>query len=121
MARYVRITNSHSPAHSRFSIYDLRVFGSAVGKAPGQCTDAKVTRDKQDQRKAHIQWTPARGADFYIVRYGLAPDRLFTNYQVYGAGSLDIRSLNTDVEYYFTVDAVNGSGITRGTRIIGPK
>lgn len=120
MARYVRITNGHAPAHSRFSLYDLRIFGSALGHAPKRITGFTVTRDKADPRHAHIQWPHTADADFYIVRYGIAPDRLFGNYQVYDADSIDIRSLNTGVKYYFTVDAVNGSGITKGTKIIAP-
>ncbi|HWB92185.1 MAG TPA: fibronectin type III domain-containing protein, partial [Puia sp.] len=80
-------------------------------------TGFTVTRDAADPRHAHIQWPHTTDADFYIVRYGIAPQRLFGNYQVYNADSLDIRALNTGVKYYFTVDAVNGSGITRGTTI----
>jgi len=118
MARYVRITNGHSPAHSRFSLYDLRVFGSALGQAPAAPTGVTVTRDPADQRHAHIKWAHGAGVDFYIVRYGIARDRLFGNYQVYDGDELDIRSLNTGVKYYFTVDAVNGSGVTKGTRVI---
>lgn len=118
MARYVRITNAHAPAHSRFSLYDLRIFGSALGQVPKPVTRFAVARDAADQRHAHIQWPHTADADFYIVRYGIAPDRLFGNYQVYDADSVDIHALNTDVKYYFTVDAVNGSGITKGTTII---
>jgi hypothetical protein len=52
------------------------------------------------------------------VRFGLAPDRLFDNYQVYGATNVDIHSLNTGVPYYFAVDAVNDSGVTRGENAV---
>ena len=44
---------------------------------------------------------------------GLAPDRLFNNYQVYNATNVEINALNSDVRYYFTVDAVNDSGVTQ--------
>lgn len=113
MARYVRIVNGHSPAHSRFSLYDLRIFGSALGAPPAAITNIHIHRDPADRRHATITWSPVRGADFYIVRYGLSGNRLFGNYQVYDATSLDIHSLNVDPKYVFTVDAVNGSGITK--------
>jgi hypothetical protein len=115
MARYVRIVNGHSPAHGRFSLYDLRIFGSALGNPPAAVTNVQVRRDPADRRHATISWSPAAGADFYIVRYGLARDRLFGNYQVYDATSLDIHSLNVKPNYLFTVDAVNASGITKTT------
>ncbi len=114
MARYVRIVNSHSPANGLFSLYDLRVFGSALGDLPPQVTGQRVIRDSADGRQVTLSWNAAAGADFYIVRYGIAPDRLFGNYQVYDSTGLKIRSLNIGQEYYFTVDAVNGSGIMLG-------
>ena len=61
-----------------------------------------------------VSWSSAKDAEFYIVRYGVRPDRLFTDFQVYGATSLDVSSLNAGVPYYVTVDAVNSTGVTRG-------
>jgi len=113
MARYVRITNVHSPANGLFSIYDLRVFGSALGTLPPQVNTPEVKRDP-DPRRVYLHWKGTPNTEFYIVRYGIKPDRLFGNYQVYNATSLDINSLNAGVKYYFTVDAVNSTGITKG-------
>jgi xylan 1,4-beta-xylosidase len=113
-ARYVRITNFHAPANGLFSIYDLRVFGSALGSLPLQVKTFTVQRDHADQRRVHLTWKATPNTDFYIVRYGIAPGRLFGNYQVYDANKLDINALNVGVSYYFTVDAVNGTGITPG-------
>lgn len=42
--------------------------------------------------------------------------RLFLSYQVYGARSLEIRSLNNGVPYLFTVDSVNSAGVTAGSK-----
>jgi xylan 1,4-beta-xylosidase len=112
-ARYVRITNVHSPAKGLFSIYDLRIFGSGLGTLPPKVKNVTVTR-LADQRRAKLHWAPTANAEFYIVRYGIKPDRLFSNYQVYKATSLDINALNAGVKYYFTVDAVNSTGITKG-------
>ena len=72
-------------------------------------------RDSSDPREAHVSWEPVKGAGFYIVRYGIARDRLFNNYHVYQGSSLDINSLNLGTSYYFTVDALNENGNTKGT------
>jgi hypothetical protein len=73
-----------------------------------------VERNHDDPRKATISWEPVPNADFYIVRFGIRPDRMFENYQVYKGNHLDLASLNIGVAYSFTVDAVNDSGIARG-------
>ena len=50
--------------------------------------------------------------------YGIAPDKLYNNFHVAGGDtSLEIGSLNSGVEYYFTVDSYNECGITRGRRM----
>ena len=66
-----------------------------------------------------VSWSPLPEADFYIVRYGIAPDRLFNNYQIRGANTCEINSLNVGVPYHVTVDAVNQSGVTRGSHAVG--
>lgn len=118
MARYLRITNVHYPASGKFSLSDLRVFGYAPGKAPAQVKTVSVKRNQQDERTAAVSWQPVANADFYIVRYGIARDKLYSNYQVYKANRININSLNTGVKYYFTVDAINASGITKGAAAV---
>lgn len=116
-ARYARLTNAHSPGGAKFSVSGLRLFGSGLGRAPQRVDGLQVTRDASDGRQAALSWRPASGADGYIVRYGIAPDRLFSNYQVYNANALHIHTLNTGVAYFFTVDAFNDSGVTPGVAI----
>jgi xylan 1,4-beta-xylosidase len=117
-ARYIRITNVHSPAGSVFSLYDLRIFGSGLGKLPTMVVGLIAKRDPADPRRVSLSWRNTPDSDFYIVRYGIAPDRLFSNYQVYKSNSVDINSLNVGVKYYFTVDAVNDTGVTQGNKTI---
>lgn len=119
LARYVRITNVHTPGNAKFSISGLRLFGSGLQSAPARVRGVHVERDPQDARKATISWQPAGGAEFYIVRFGVRPDRMFQNYQVYEGTQLTIPSMNVGVGYSFTVDAVNDSGLSRGTDVIG--
>jgi hypothetical protein len=117
-ARYIRITNLHSPAESVFSLYDLRIFGSGLGKLPLAVKDLSARRDPADPRHASLSWKAALNTDFYIVRYGIAPNRLFSNFQVYKSNTLNINSLNAGVSYYYTVDAVNDTGIRHGDKTL---
>jgi hypothetical protein len=122
--RYVRFVNVHCPAHARLSISDFRIFGNGLGRLQGEVEGVTTQRNPTDGRKATISWKPCDGAEFYIVRYGIAPNRLFlfNNYQVYDATNVQINSLNRDVTYYFTVDAVNDSGVVAGrtTSLLNP-
>ncbi len=118
MGRYVRVTNEHCPAQACFSVSGLRVFGQAPEARPELAGHLTAQRDATDSRKAHFAWNAAPGAEFYIVRYGIKPDRLFTHYQVYGNTSLDVSALNAGAAYYATVDAVNAGGITPGTEVV---
>ena len=116
-ARYVRLVNVHSPGQGLFSVSGFRLFGRAPGRAPDRAKDFVATRNVDDSRRVHLSWQPVANADFYLVRYGLAPDRLFNNYQVYGTNAFDINSLNSGTAYYFTVAAVNGSGVSREGKV----
>jgi hypothetical protein len=115
-ARYVRLTNVHTPAGMKFSVSGLRIFGSGLGQPPAKVGGLTVQR-LPEKRRAALKWNPVPGADFYIIRYGISPDRLFQNSQVYGQNKFEISGLNTDEKYYFTVDSVNDSGVTRGTEV----
>jgi xylan 1,4-beta-xylosidase len=119
--RYVRITNEKMPNGAKFSLSGLRVFGTAKVALPEKVsgvTVARSSKDSTDGRIAEVSWKAATGAEFYIVRYGIAPDRLFSSYQVYGTTTREIRSLNSGVPYFFTVDAVNTAGIMKGTEVV---
>ncbi|HTJ79135.1 MAG TPA: family 43 glycosylhydrolase [Rariglobus sp.] len=116
--RYVKLTNLHTPAGAKFSVSGLRVFGNASGRLPSKVKGITAERDSSDGRMAHLTWAPSKHAEFYIVRYGVRPDRLFTEFQVYDATSLDLSSLNVGVDYFFTVDAVNATGVTHGKTVI---
>jgi hypothetical protein len=113
-ARFVRIRNLHSPNGAKFSLYDLRVFGTAPIPLPSVVAGASAQRDPADPRHARLEWKAVKGADFYVVRLGISGDLMAQNYQVYDKTVLDVRSLNADVPYAFTVDAVNERGIAKG-------
>ena len=112
-ARYVRITNRFSPAGSKFSLSGLRVFGICPGAPPAAVAHVSAVRDP-DPRRAHVAWSAAAAAEFYIVRSGISPEMLTGNFQVYDGTSFTIPSLNAGSQYYVTVDAVGATGLTAG-------
>lgn len=116
--RYVRITNKGAvPADGKFAISGLRIFGEGGRKAPAPVDLQGVTfeRREDNNRSIGIAWEAAPGAQGYIIRYGTAPDKLYTHFQVIGAENYVINSLNRGVDYYFTIDSYNESGVTLGT------
>jgi hypothetical protein len=118
MARFVRLVNVHSPGGGLFSVSGFRIFGSGLGKIPAKVNGITADRDPADSRQLQVSWKSSGDTDFYIIRYGVARDRLFNNYQVYGTNRFAINSLNAGTSYYLTVDAVNDSGIARGKQIV---
>jgi xylan 1,4-beta-xylosidase len=105
--RYVRVTNVFTPDNGKFAIKEFRVFGN-----PDSSTYTKVrpsqlmaVRNQIDRRQADLLWQPVDGADGYIVRFGIEPNKLYQSEMVYGKNALNINSLNVDPEYYFEVEA----------------
>lgn len=120
-ARFVRITNEHMPNGAKFSLSGLRIFGQGHGESPKRVRGISVKRSAKspnDGRIAEVSWQSSPGAEFYIIRYGIAPNRLLGSYQIYNATKKEIRSLNVGVRYFFTVDAVNAAGISKGTKTV---
>ncbi len=56
-------------------------------------------------RDATITWQPVKGADGYVVRYGVEPEKLYNSYMVYDADTITIHSLNRDEKYDVKVEA----------------
>ncbi|MCQ2145612.1 MAG: family 43 glycosylhydrolase [Bacteroidales bacterium] len=104
-ARYVRVTNVACYDNAKFSIKDLRVFGTTSWQSRTKVEDVKVVRNPEDRREANLLWDPVPGADGYVVRYGIEPNKLYNSYIVYGKNTLYMHSLNTAPEYYFDVEA----------------
>lgn len=118
-AQYVRITNVKCPDPIVFSLYGLRIFGSQKKDPPAAPAGFSVTR-QADARNVRLSWRPVPSALGYNIRYGVARDKQYLNYQVYGAAttSLEIRSLNKGLKYFFSIDAFNEGGVTEGNEII---
>jgi len=116
-ARYVRLTNHHVP-DGTFALADLRVFGNGGGKAPTVVKDLSLQRQSDDRCIVKLNWTKPVGATGYNVRFGTAKDKLYHTYQVLGSESLTINSLNASQVYYFTIDAFNENGVSKGEKVI---
>lgn len=117
-ARYLRITNLHAAGGGKFALRGLRVFGRGTGAAPAEVAGLTIERDPRDGRDATLHWAPAAGARRYVVRFGIAPEKLYASYEVGADTRLDLHSLNLGAPYYFAVDAVNENGVTRGAKVL---
>ena len=121
-ARFIRYEHGEVAA-AHLAISDLRVFGTSDGVAPERPTDVRVERGR-DQRNATVHIAPVSGALGYNVRWGVAPDRLFLTYQVYGddlremGDQLEVRALNTGVDYWFAVEAFSPNGVSPLSRVV---
>jgi hypothetical protein len=113
-AKFIKIENVKVP-DGKFSVYDLRIFGIKNGKTPGEISGLNVERDKSDTRRATVKWTKDNSATGYVVNFGTDMNKLYTSYMVYDSDSVRLTGLNKGVTYYFSIDAFNESGITRGT------
>ncbi|KQC31706.1 1,4-beta-xylanase [Flagellimonas eckloniae] len=109
-ARFVRFKNIHVPT-PYLSISGIRVFGKGNGKIPKVPKNLTVTR-KKDKRDVKIIWDNVKGSQGYNVLWGIAPDKLYSSWLVYGENSLELKSLNTDQNYYVTIEAFNENGIS---------
>lgn len=108
-ARYIRYRNIHVPT-PYLSLSGLRVFGVGDGKAPSGVRNVAVMRHA-DRRDARVTWEARPDAQGYVVRWGIAPDRLYSSWMVYGASELELKGLTVDQSYHFTVEAFNENGV----------
>ena len=113
--RYVRYKNIEVPT-PHLAISDLRVFGIGEGKKPATVKNFKVVR-QADRRDAMITWDAVKNSQGYNIRWGIAPDKLYNSWLLYGKNELLLKSLSTDQPYYFTIEAFNENGVSEATKI----
>ncbi|WP_298651345.1 family 43 glycosylhydrolase [uncultured Proteiniphilum sp.] len=111
--RYLRYRNIEVPT-PHLAISDIRVFGIGEGKKPGPVTGFRVKRE-DDRRDAMITWNAQKDVQGYNVRWGIAPDKLYSSWLVYDDNQLLLKALTTDQEYYFTIEAFNENGISESS------
>ena len=114
--RFVRYTNIEVPTPN-LAISDIRIFGNGQGKAPQQVKNFNPVRLK-DRRDANISWNPVKGAQGYNIIWGIAPDKMYNSWMIYGKTEHLLKSLDIDKTYYFKIEAFNENGISKRTKTI---
>ncbi len=113
-ARYLRLRVTELPYHKKCAISGFRVFGEPYGEAPEAPAGVKAKR-KSNGMTAIISWEKAERAIGYNVRFGIAPDKLYSSWQVYEDTEVLIPTLmKKQKDYYFAVDSFGEGGITEG-------
>ena len=110
-ARYIRYRHHYVPGKN-LAMGDIRVFGLGRGKKPATVKGFTVVREA-DERNARISWKSVKGAQGYNVLWGVAPDKLYSSWMVYGDNSLDLRALPVGQKYYFAIESFNENGISQ--------
>jgi hypothetical protein len=118
-ARFVKYEHIYV-ASPNLAISDIRVFGRGAGKTPNTPASFVVRRDV-DERNAFAFWQPVKGAVGYNILWGIAPDKLYLTYQVFGdrPSSLEVRALTKGVHYFFAIEAYNENGVSKSSEVIG--
>ena len=110
-ARYIRYLHHYVPGKN-LAMGDIRVFGLGRGKKPATVKGFTVVREA-DERNARISWKAVKGAQGYNVLWGVALDKLYSSWMVYGDNSLDLRALTVGQKYYFAIESFNENGISQ--------
>jgi hypothetical protein len=114
--RFVRYKNIHVPT-PYLSISEFRIFGTGEGKKPTEVKNFSVNR-KTDRRDASLHWDKQQNCQGYNVLWGIAPDKLYSSWQVYDDNFLEMRNLNVDQLYYFSIESFNENGVSAKTPVV---
>jgi hypothetical protein len=115
--RYVRIT-ALEVADGNFALSDFRIFGLGNGQKPAIVKSFTAQRNSNDRRSVTLNWEKSATATGYNIRYGIASDKRYLDYIVYGDTSITINSLNANNKYFFTIDCFNENGISLGEKTV---
>lgn len=110
-ARYIKYENVHVPMRN-LAVSDLRIFGNGSGKLPETLQKLSVKR-QQDTRNADIAWEKFDKAVGYNILWGIAPDKLYQTYQVWGdaPNDLELRALMIGQKYFCIIESFNENGV----------
>ncbi len=114
-ARYIRVRNM-SPLTGLMSVFDLRVFGYGDAPRPRAVKELSAERH-EDSRRITVSWSPSDGAQGYVLHWGVRKDEMYSSCQVYGT-EVELGLFTKGQEYFFSVDAFNEGGVTRGRKIL---
>lgn len=111
---FLRITN-RKDIKGKFSLSGFRVFGNGNKNLPETVSNVDIWRNI-DRRKIIFRWNEQDHVTGYIIRWGVKREKLNGAVMVF-ENQFDGRFFNRDSKYYFSIDAFNESGITRGSTI----
>ena len=107
-ARFVRVSNASDLIHGKFSITDLRLFGTANGTRPEEVKGFTAQRHENRQRMS-FSWQQVNTANGYVIRWGTSPSRIDQAMTVYGT-NCEVGFFDKEATYYATIEAFNESG-----------
>jgi hypothetical protein len=116
-ARYLKLENIHMPT-GKFAISGFRIFGNGNGNKPSMVKDFVVLRTEKDKRSAWLKWRGVDNAYAYNIYAGLAPDKLYNCTMVYSANEYYYKVMDSQLPYYFCIEAVNENGVSDKTPVI---
>ena len=93
---------------------DVKFFGEFV---PGTDSWISFSLMKAQQTIRETTTVPMANSQGYNIRWGIAPDKLYNSWLLYGKNELLLKSLSTDQPYYFTIEAFNENGVSEATKI----
>jgi hypothetical protein len=114
--RYIRYNHIHVPT-PHLSVSGLRVFGKGEGKIPRKIKNFQLQRH-DDRRDITLTWDNIQGAQGYNIKWGIAPDKLYSSWLVYDTNEHHMKTLGRDQVYYFAVEAFNENGISELSEIV---
>jgi len=116
IARFIRITNKYVPS-GKFALSGFRIFGIADKAKPKRIDDFSALRNKNDKRNVTLNWQADKNANGYIINYGISKEKLNNHFMIYEKSEITLRSLNSNCEYYFSIDSFNEGGVSLGKQI----
>lgn len=115
-ARYIKLENVHMPT-GKFAISGLRVFGNGNQSAPKSVKDFVVLRTEKDKRSAWLKWAPVEDAYAYNIYIGTEPDKLYNCIMIHNANEYWYKGMDKNKTYYFSIEAINESGVAPRTEV----
>jgi xylan 1,4-beta-xylosidase len=115
-ARFIKLENIHMPT-GKFALSGFRVFGNGNGAKPDTVQGFIVFRTEKDKRSAFIKWRPVDNAFAYNIYYGTHPDKLYTCIMVHSNNEYWMKSMDSQMPYYFQIEAINENGISTRTAV----
>jgi hypothetical protein len=116
--RYVRLAILEIPGNGLPAVSGLRLFGRGAVPAPQPPQGLCVLRDPADPCVARLRWEPCENATGYNVRWGIAPQKLYSDWLLYGASELKLPCLTADQGYHVAVEAFGEGGVSPLSTVI---